>query len=155
MEYVFGRDNYCVNIRTIAGSISSVRYAGGPKDYREDSFTLYVEDYFQGDEEYTRTNLPNLNLAGNHKSIIITGNSDWTVYDQPSYKGNTVCLQVPEPGNSTPSFVYDTEKLEQFIPHGSIRSVTKGCSSHVQHNFTLTSFARMNAMNTFEPSTIV
>jgi hypothetical protein len=148
MEYVFGRDNYCVNIRTIAGTISSVRYAGAPKDYRSDSFTLYEHDYFQGREEYTQNELPNLNLVGSHKSIIITGNNHWTVYDRTNYQGNSLCLKVPDPGNNTPAFVSDLADLDPAIPHGSIRSVRKGCTS--PQNVTISSFARMQT--SFVPS---
>lgn len=150
VEYVFGRDNYCANIRTIAGTISSVRFAGAPRDYREDTFTLYAGDWFQGDEEYTFVELPNINLRDNHKSIIITGNSHWTVFDVPNYQGNSICLQVPEPGNSTPSFLSDLEQLDPVIPHGSIRSVRKGCMG--KSNYTLSSFARTNTRSTFVPS---
>lgn len=152
MEYVFGRNNYCVNIKTIAGSITSVRYAGAPKDYKTDSFTLYKYDYFQGDEEYTSTALPNIRLTGAHQSILITGNSDWTVFDRPNYQGNEICLRVPEPGTSTPAFLSDLANLDPSIPHGSIRSLRKGCISSSQ-NVTLSSFARMETA--FVPKTVV
>ncbi len=129
-------------------------YAVAPKDYRDDSLTLYQFDYFQGQEEYTLTEIPNLNLIGNHQSIIITGNSDWTVYDRPQYQGNTVCLKVPEPGNSTPSFISDLQNVDPSIPHGSIRSVRKGCSQKYSNGTViLSSFARMETA--FKPPQLV
>jgi len=149
MEFVFGRQNYCVNLRTIANHVSSVRFSGAPRDYDTASLTLYEGDYFQGAEEYALRSLPNLNLADNHKSIIITGSSDWEVFDLPNYRGNSLCLRVPEPGS--PSFINDLETLDPIIPHGSIRSVSKGCLSAATQNYTLSSFARAgpSPKNTF------
>jgi len=154
MEYVFGRDSYCVNIRTIAGTISSVRYAGAPRDYNQDSLTIYEGDYFQAREEFILTNLANLNLAGNHKSLIITGRSAWTVYDSPNFRGYSMCLRLPEPGS--PAFINDLEKLDPVIPHGAIRSVSKGCVDRAT-NYTLTSFERADThrRSTFVPTKLI
>jgi len=154
MEYVFGRDNYCVNFLTIGGTVSSARYAGSPKDYRTDSLTLYKYDYFQGQEEYILNQAANLNLIDNHQSIIITGNAHWTIFDQPSYRGNSVCLLVPDPGSSTPAFLSNLESIPgvaQRIPHGSIRSVRKGCVNQF-NNVTLQAFS--DGKNAFEPRSI-
>ncbi|XP_021949096.1 uncharacterized protein LOC110846597 [Folsomia candida] len=130
VEYVFGSSNFCTNLVTVGGYVSSARFAGSPQDFRSDTFTLYAEDYFQGDEEYTFADLPNLNLAGNHKSIIITGASPWTVYDQPGYIGNSICL-YPEPSSEyKPYLITDVSQVQ--IPHGTIRSVRRGCVGKVQ-----------------------
>lgn len=152
MEYVFGRDNYCVNLRTLAGRVSSIRYAGAPKDYRTDSLTLYQHDYFQGQEEYITSEVPNLTLVGNHQSIIITGNSPWTVFDRPNYQGNSICLKVPDT-DYTPSFISDLQNVDPSIPHGSIRSVRKGCVGHFNGTVVLSSFARMETA--FKPTHLV
>lgn len=125
MEYIFGQDNYCVNLGSLAGDVSSVRYAGAPQDYHIDSLTLYEYKFFQGREEYSLHQVPNLYLKGKPQSLIIAGHSDWTVYDLPEYQGNAFCLQVPEHGKETPLFLYDLE--ETNIGHGFVQSVQKGC----------------------------
>jgi len=125
MEYVFGPNNFCVNYNNIGGLVTSVRFAGSPRDYRADTFTLYQDDYFQSKEEYTITDLPVVDMIGNHKSIIITGASPWTVYDRTYYAGNAICLYPPESTNYQPALIVDT--LDVSIPHGSIQSVRKGC----------------------------
>lgn len=125
VEYVFGPNNFCTNFATVGGYVSSARFAGSPNDYRSDSFTLYQYDYFQGEEEYTYADLPTLQLSGNHQSIIITGASAWTIFDQPNYQGNSICL-FPEPSSDyKPYIISDTSSIS--VPHGSIKSVRKGC----------------------------
>jgi len=153
VEYVFGQ-NYCITLPILAGRVSSIRYAGNSKDYRTDSLTLYQFEYFQGQEEYTLSQLPDLNLIGNHQSIIITGNSYWTLYDRPNYSGSAICLKVPDPGSSIPSFISDLQSANPAIPHGSIRSVRKGCSKqNYNGTVTLSSFAQMETA--FKPTQLV
>jgi len=154
MEYVFGRDNYCVNIRTLPNAVSSLRYAGRSTDFSADMFTLYEFDYFQGEEEYTYTELPNLNLVGNHASIIITGRNNWRVYDQPNYLGNELCLVVPEKDNPRPAPAFIADVSNAAIPHGSIRSVKKGCNGNTTV-VNLQSFARTGDRSTFVPTNLV
>ncbi|ODM96300.1 Gamma-crystallin-4 [Orchesella cincta] len=142
MEYVFGRDNYCTNVRTIPNAVSSLRFAGAPKDFSEDTFTLYKYDYFQGEEEYTLTALPNLNLVNDHASIIISGRNNWTVFDQPNYSGNRICLAVPEQDIDRPAPAFISDLTSFDIPHGSIKSVRKGCIANPSSVVNLSSFAR-------------
>jgi hypothetical protein len=47
VEYVWGLNNYCDNLKSIGGYVSSVRFAGDPNDFRTSTFTLYEEDWFQ------------------------------------------------------------------------------------------------------------
>jgi hypothetical protein len=131
VEYVFGND-FCTNLNTLAGYVSSVKFAGDSYDYKTSTFTLYESDYFQGEEEYTYTDLPNIGLAGFHKSIIITGNLAWTIFDQASYGGNSICL-FPEPSPDVkPYLIPDIADIQ--IPYGSIRSVKKGCIGKAQQS---------------------
>lgn len=126
----------------MAGVISSVRYAGPPNDYRTDSLTIYQHDYFQGKEEFFSKDMGNLmQFYGNNQSVIVTGKSDWTVFDQPNYQGNGICLQVPDPYSFkfTPSFIENFQKsTADSINYGSIQSVLKGCQG--QMNLTMSSF---------------
>lgn len=143
VEPIFGRDKFCVNFHTISGTISSARYAGAPGDYRIDSLTIYEYENFQGREEYTFKHSANLELlAGSHKSIIITGNSNWTVFDEPNFQGNSVCLQVPEQNNFAPLIIRDIQKsskLNGYVKYGSIQSVRIGCEME-DDNVTMSSF---------------
>jgi hypothetical protein len=130
VEYIFGPNNYCTNFMSTAGYISSARFVGSPYDYRTDTFTLFEEDYFQGNEEYTFVDLPNLVLAGRHRSIVITGQSPWTIYDNPNYSGNSICLFPAQNPDYEPYLITDVSSID--IPYGSIRSVKKGCVGHPQ-----------------------
>jgi len=126
MEYVFGPNQFCGNFRTVGRVVSSVRFAGSAQDYRSDTITLYEGTYFQGEEEYTFTDLPSLDrLGGNHASLILTGSTPWTVYDNTNYQGNSVCLYPPQSSDYTPYFLSDTTSVS--IPYGTIKSLRKGC----------------------------
>jgi len=129
VEYMFGPANkpYCNNFITVGGYISSTRFVGSPLDYTADTFTLYEEDYYQGNEEYAYADLPSLALAGSHKSIIITGRSPWTVYDQAQFEGRSMCLRPTSSPNVEPYLISDTNTIS--IPYGSIRSIRKGCAT--------------------------
>jgi len=135
MEYYFGPNNYCSNFQNLGGRVSSARFAGDPKDYRLDSFTLFVGTYFQGTEEYTVSDLGNLNLDNQASSLIVTGRSPWTVYAQPKFAGDKVCVYPPTSSDYAPAFIYDTNNIN--IPNRTIRSVRKGCFGqrkvYVQH----------------------
>jgi hypothetical protein len=125
MEYVFGPNNYCGNFQTVGGLISSARFVGSPTDYSSDTFTLFEGTYFQGTEEYTFSDLPSINLEGNHRSLILTGATPWTVYDARNYQGNAICLYPPQSNDYRPYFLSDTTSVT--IPYGTIKSVRKGC----------------------------
>jgi len=128
VEYVFGTGPLpnCtpLNLISLGGYVSSVRFAGSADDYRQDSFTLFQEDWFQGQEEYLTVDTPALRLAGNHKSIVVTGTSAFTIFDQVNYAGNSICLYPP--GNYRP-YLIENVLAEIGVPHGSIMSVRKGC----------------------------
>jgi len=138
VEFVFGPNNYCTNLQTIGGYVSSVRFVGSANDYRSDTITIFEGDYFQGAEEYSFIDMPNLALAGNHKSIIITGTAAWTVYDSVNYGGNSICLYPPTSNDYRPYFISDV--ISVSIPHGTIRSVRKGCWGKASDN--VADFAR-------------
>jgi len=124
MEWVFGPGQKCVNFNNLQGAVSSVRFAGSPKDWRTSTFTLYARDYFMGAEEYIYQDQPSIALQ-DHRSLIVTGNTGYTVYDQTNYQGNSICIFPQDAANYTPAFVYDLSNIS--IPYGAIRSVRKGC----------------------------
>jgi hypothetical protein len=129
MEYIFEPAYTCVNFNGLGGYVSSAKFVGSNTDYRTDTITFYDDTYFQGFEEYVVNDLPNLSLSGAIASLVITGRSAWTVYDQANYGGNGICLVPVDSPTYDPAFVPDTVYVEPTIPHGSIRSVRRGCFS--------------------------
>jgi len=122
MEYIFGPSFECTNL-ILDRRVSSVRFAGVPTDYKADTFTIYAREYFQGAEDFTTSDKPTV-VVTYHESLIITGNSSWTVYDQRYYGGNSICLSIT--GSSyAPQFIPSLSSIG--VPNGSIQSMRKGC----------------------------
>jgi len=129
MEYVFEPRSACVDFAGLGGYVTSAKFVGSAQDYRQESITFYQNVFFQGNEEYAVNDLANLNLAGAISSLIVTGQSSWTVYDRPNYQGNAICLTPAPSPNYEPAFVEDTINTSPSIPHGTISSVRRGCFS--------------------------
>jgi len=124
-EYIFGTNQHCQNLRKIGGKLTSVRFVGDNKDYRINSVTLYKDENFQGPEEFTMGDLENVYLK-QHRSLIITGTAKWTLYDLPSYRGNSICVDRELPTVSEPKFVSNIYR-QLNRPFNSIRSIKLGC----------------------------
>ena len=61
--------------------MSSLRYVGSPSTLNANTITFYEGDSFTGEEYYTETDALNFgSLGGRISSMIVTGNSYWTVY---------------------------------------------------------------------------
>merc|ERR1711922_110147 len=59
--WLFG-DNYCTNVPSQFDNVaSSVRFTGAPDAWKADTLNLYLNEYFIGGEEYTYTDLPQMN----------------------------------------------------------------------------------------------
>lgn len=127
VEYYFSRFNDCLNLKSLSGKVSSVRFAGASLDFTTDTFSIYEHTLFQGKEEYLLMNYSNLMLNDTSGSIIITGSMDWTVFDRPVFSGNSICLRA-NPDRS-PVLYYDLENTEGLpkINYGAIKSVKQGC----------------------------
>jgi hypothetical protein len=123
MEYAFGPNQFCINFNNLRARVTSLRFSGSPNDYRSNTLTLYKGTYFQDQEEYYIANQANVVLQ-QHASLVITGSSAWTLYDQPSYRGNAICVYPPD-NRYTPALVFDLTSID--VPHNKIRSVAIGC----------------------------
>jgi len=123
--YAYGNTEKCFNFGSLAGTTSSVRYAGSQSDYRTDSITFYKKDWYQADQEYVTANKGSLTLGGNIASIIVNGKSAWTVYEKTNFGGKAICLTKAP--NTDPAFAADLAKLNPPIAYNFIRSVKKGC----------------------------
>jgi len=127
MEWIFGpASGFCSDLKTIQGSVSSLRFVGSGGDYRKDSITLFSGTYFQEKEEFFVESAKHVLLVGSVKSLIITGTSGWTVYSQEDYTGDAFCIIPKASTNFAPEFVPDVKSFS--IPHGAIKSLKKGCS---------------------------
>ena len=123
--WLFG-DNYCTNVPSQFDNVaSSVRFTGAPDAWKADTLNLYLNEYFIGGEEYTYTDLPQMNYNDQTKSIVVTGCSAWTIYSDANYRGTCKCLYPASTSDCTPGF-YSTQ---QSLGHlsGSISSARRGC----------------------------
>ncbi|CAG0881708.1 unnamed protein product [Darwinula stevensoni] len=78
VEWVFG-DNYCWNLGPTDNDVSSLRYVGRQDNWKEDAITLYGLTVFAGSAHLDLIDSSNVPMSS-VQSIIISGESDWTVY---------------------------------------------------------------------------
>lgn len=123
MEYAFGPNEFCINFNNLRARVTSLRFAGSPNDYRANTLTLYQGTYFQGTEEYIIASVNSIQVQ-KHSSLIITGQSPWTLFDQENLRGNAICVYPPD-NNYTPALIFDLDNIN--VPHDKIRSVARGC----------------------------
>ncbi|CAL8123266.1 unnamed protein product [Orchesella dallaii] len=131
VEFIFWGENYCTSLKALLGKASSLRFAGDMTDLRNPSMTLYEHINFQGREDYitTRVSLPKEPWV-NHASMIITGNSNWTIVDGANYRGYWLCFYFSRAAEDFPAPVMIKNLNELRLFHGNIRSVIKGCPSN-------------------------
>jgi hypothetical protein len=111
-----------------------LRSVGNPNDFRKPSITIYATIDFQGDDEPIEADADNLYSFGNQRSLIITGQEAWTIYDRPYFGGNALCLSPQNSRVFKPSLIPNFSKFNPPIPIGSIASVKKGCfASQIVH----------------------
>merc|ERR1711970_611072 len=126
---VFASGTYsCDNLPvTRENQASSVRYAG-TGDLNDDTLTIYHSHNYGGGEVMFIREEPFLGDYNNEgSSLIITGESSWTVYEHPGYKGDAICLE-PYPIGGDYSFgAWNVEDIG--MTHNVISSVQKGCFS--------------------------
>jgi hypothetical protein len=127
MEYIFRPLSapQCVDFDNLGGRATSARFVGNPINYRDETITFYQHDFFQGPQKYVFMDYPSLNFYAS--SLIITGQTSWTVYDQPNYEGQGICITPNESPTYEPALVTDTLDMSPEFPHGAIASVRKGC----------------------------
>lgn len=117
-------DDYCTDVpQQFMNEASSLRYTGHPEDYRRDSINMYFNDYFMGDEEFRYSDTPYLNYDNRAKSIIVTGTSWWTIYQNSNFGGYAACLAPGQSGS--PAFYFQSSDLQGL--GGDISSVALGC----------------------------
>lgn len=104
-----------------------MRSAGSCLSFEEETLTLYEHVNFQGQDLINLGETQDTRELATHKSLIITGPKEWTVYDQPHFKGSGMCIKrdILE----VPLFISDLQQANPQILYGSIRSARLGCKS--------------------------
>jgi len=120
-------NNACFGAGAFNNEASSLRYTGAPDDMFHDTVNMYFNEYFNGDEEYSYVDKPQLNYDNQALSLIVTGCSFWTLYQDRYYQGNAVCVGPANQVSCEPGF-YSTRSSLSGIA-GDISSLRRGCYS--------------------------
>jgi len=107
------------------GKLSSVRFAG-TGDLHDESATLYHGYFHMGGEDLIIRDMDELgDFERQASSMIVTGESQWTVYSEEYYSGISICLEPWNVGNSI--YVGSFEVYTIGMPNNVISSIKKGC----------------------------
>lgn len=118
------KSNGCFTFQNLTENVSSFRFAGSGKDYKQDFIDLFSGIFFTGVHLSTSmavSNLSSLRLPGT-TSIIVSGTSPWTLYSNDSFVGRRKCV-FPRAGQ-LPRFYRNTLDIGDILP----KSIRKGCS---------------------------
>ncbi|CAL4232451.1 unnamed protein product [Meganyctiphanes norvegica] len=124
---VFASGSYsCEDIpETRRNQISSVRYAG-TGDLYDETLTIYHSHNYGGGEVMFIREEPYLGDYNNEgSSLIITGESPWTVYSHPGFTGDAICLQPHSIGGDYSMGSWNVDDIG--MPNNEISSIQKGC----------------------------
>lgn len=118
--------NFCQDLPPLLNNrVTSVRYAGSAWGFQEDGLIIYENDWFQSREMYAAADFPSLGRFSYGGSLIVTGQSAWTLYEYPYYTGYRVCVTPLDIVDASPGFY--TEPYDFGFAGRVIRSVRKGC----------------------------
>jgi len=116
-------DNYCLDLpQPFIQVASSLRFTGAPDDWKYDTLNFYFNNFFIGDEEFTYTDMPQLNYNNRAQSLIVTGCSPWTLYTDTYYRGQAMCVFPSDSSQCLPG-LYDSQHLSLA---GQISSAKRG-----------------------------
>ncbi|CAL4063736.1 unnamed protein product [Meganyctiphanes norvegica] len=119
-----GYDCYDLPV-TWHGEASSVRYAG-TGDLHDETITVYHSPDFAGGEIMFIREEPFLGDYNNEaSSMIITGETPWTVYSHPGFHGDAICLQPHPIGDGYYFGAWNVGDIG--MPNNELSSVQKGC----------------------------
>ncbi|CAL8129428.1 unnamed protein product [Orchesella dallaii] len=117
---------YCFDFtELVAADISSVRFVGSTAGLHIQTFTLYQYATYTGMEEYITNEKDTLYLADEHRSIILTGGGNWTVFEDTNFTGPRACLVSTGTG-----LVLINDITTVGLRYNSLRSVRKGCETN-------------------------
>ncbi|XP_064083886.1 uncharacterized protein LOC135199660, partial [Macrobrachium nipponense] len=113
--------------------VTSMRYAGNKDVPNADTWTLYEGEFFSGLEFYGESDAASLDyLDLKASSMVLTGESPWTIYSGQSYSGDSRCVYPDTDHDIGPfgdrlDFGIYTTMSAVGVPDNTIRSVKKGC----------------------------
>ena len=118
MYWIYG-ENTCLDMPDrFNNQASSLRYAGSRADWCFPSINLYYGQYFSGvDSAWYFKDMPSLGSLA-VQSLIVSGDSAWTLYEGENYSGRSVCLPPSTSGACLPAV---------YLDYLVIGSVKKGC----------------------------
>jgi len=130
----------------IDNSVRSLRYAGAFWSFNAEAINLYEHINFAGEEvicdgEYSDA----WQQFPSTKSAIVTGNSSWTLYEEPEYKGAKMCIS-PSSHVGSGDLVLNY-KVMPILTIAKVGSLKKGCDSTRDHSASLPS-----PVSAFQPS---
>ncbi|XP_059083008.1 beta-crystallin A1-like [Tigriopus californicus] len=112
---------------TFDDKASSLRFAGAPDGYKQDTINFYESKYFIGEEQYFYDDAPQFNFDNFGQSVIVTGCAPWTIYEYDNYQGESICLYPSDTTECYPSFYAEPTDLG-FLA-SQVSSARKGCFS--------------------------
>ncbi|CAL4085299.1 unnamed protein product [Meganyctiphanes norvegica] len=112
---------------TQQGQASSVRYAG-TGDLHDETLSVYHSHKYSGGEEMFIREEPFFGDYNNQgSSIIVTGESPWTLYSGPGYHGDGICITPWPIGDGYYFGAWNVEDVG--IENNELSSLQKGCFS--------------------------
>ncbi|CAG0896828.1 unnamed protein product [Cyprideis torosa] len=127
VEWVFG-EGHCTNLATefVRGRVRSLKYVGDIEDWFRDTITFFQHKLFMGTEYYEVTDVADTRVWSRPKSLIITGDSSWSLYERVYFGGFCVCI---EPMRTYRGGIAIVEDLVSATDLNGVGSFRKGCRS--------------------------
>ena len=126
--WLFGSDVRAADLpNKIEKRVSSARYAGDPITWQIPSLNLYEFQEFSGREQFYFDDAQQTAFGA---SVIITGCSNWAVYENEDCSGRSICFPAGyefAEGICQPAFYPSQRNLDEL--GGKISCVIKDCST--------------------------
>ncbi|CAG0923943.1 unnamed protein product [Notodromas monacha] len=128
VEWAWG-DNHLHNFGTyLDNNVSSARFIGPGQDMTADSLSMFSGSFFRGREYFLVASEDKLfGWSFALGSLVVTGNSAWTLYEEPGFKGSSGCVYPP--GGGTPKMLATPDVIGNVIGMEQIGSAKIGCHS--------------------------
>ncbi|TRY76468.1 hypothetical protein TCAL_05345 [Tigriopus californicus] len=125
--YLKWGENACYTVDTeFNNRASSIRLAGAPDDYKQDSLNLYEGRLFMGKEQYFDEDAPQITEKNLGASAIVSGCSPWTIYADANYQGESICLQPrTDTPDCYPTFFFEPAEIGPLA--SNVSSIRRGC----------------------------
>nr|ADD38111.1 Beta-crystallin A1 [Lepeophtheirus salmonis] len=146
--FIYGDSYREPDFKDFKNRASSLRNSGVGSSYKDKSINFYEREGFAGEEEYFSNDTPYFRKDNFGDSIIVTGCSPWTLYEEKYFAGDHICVYPSDENNCLPGFFPNLENLPQF--DGKVSSVRVGCFSDRKIS---SPFLPANATGSYNPKT--